>query len=83
MHEKTSVAKKRAHPGQTAVEHYKAQIKLAPNVMKLLGDATLVDDRVRNAGDTSYHATAYSGDHFRMVGDAAGKPQLVFLEDKA
>jgi flavine halogenase len=74
MHEKTSAAKRRVLSEFNSVEYYREQLKLTPNIMELISDATLVDNRVRNAGDTSYHATAYSGDHFRVVGDAAGKP---------
>lgn len=72
MHEKNSIRKKAAHPGSLE-EHYLEQLKLAPGIMKLIGNkGTFISNSTRGVGDYSYHASAYSGDHFRLVGDAAG-----------
>ena len=54
----------------TLKDHYLEQLKLLPGVQDLLGNGTLVDGNVRSAGDYSYSPDSYSGDHFRLVGDA-------------
>ncbi|KAF7316703.1 hypothetical protein HMN09_00403400 [Mycena chlorophos] len=76
-----STAKKAARNtnGQThaLTDHYLAQLDFVPRLKKLLDGAELVVDptgtelAVRSASDFSYTATAYYGDHFRLVGDAA------------
>ncbi|KAK7464329.1 Flavin-dependent halogenase armH4 [Stygiomarasmius scandens] len=68
-----SATKKAAQKG-TLRDHYLAQFELVPGLKQLLGDATLVEDgpnTVKSATDFSYAATAYAGDHFRLVGDAS------------
>lgn len=55
----------------TLKDHYLQELQLAPGIIDLLGKATLVDDHVQSASDYSYQsADRYSGDHFRIVGDA-------------
>ncbi|KAK0451907.1 hypothetical protein EV421DRAFT_1071083 [Armillaria borealis] len=55
---------------------YLAQLKLAPTVSgKFLCKATLQGENsptcIRSASDFSYAADRYSGDHFRLIGDAS------------
>ncbi|PBK80868.1 FAD/NAD(P)-binding domain-containing protein [Armillaria gallica] len=55
---------------------YLAQLKLAPMVSgKFLCKATLQGENsptcIRSASDFSYAADRYSGDHFRLIGDAS------------
>ncbi|KAJ7206028.1 hypothetical protein GGX14DRAFT_367523 [Mycena pura] len=84
MDSKISAAKKAA--GSSAAEdgkrhtlqdHYLAQLAFVPRLRQLLQGAELVVDPsgqtpvVRSASDFSYTATRYSGDHFRLVGDAS------------
>ncbi|EJT99304.1 FAD/NADP-binding domain-containing protein [Dacryopinax primogenitus] len=56
-------------------DHYLDCLKLTPGLCELLGEAELVDDGVhpivQAAADFSYAAKCYSGDHWRLVGDAA------------
>ena len=57
---------------KTMTDYYLEQIHLRlPGVKKLLSSATL-EAGVKSASDYSYSAGKYSGDRFRMVGDAAG-----------
>ncbi|KAF7342752.1 hypothetical protein MSAN_01990400 [Mycena sanguinolenta] len=51
--------------------HYLNQLKLAPGVLSLLGDAKMVAD-VKNAADYSYQTegSKYAGPNYRMAGDA-------------
>lgn len=55
-------------------EYYSSQLKLAPNISTFLYEATLADGKesIKLASDFSYSASSYAGDHFRLVGDAAG-----------
>lgn len=53
-------------------DHYLEQLKLVPSLRGLLGDATLKGTPVKSASDYSYSADRYAGDHYRLVGDAAG-----------
>ncbi|KAJ7062686.1 putative halogenase [Mycena amicta] len=55
--------------GSDARTHYVSQLKLAPGVLHLLGDAKITGD-VKSAGDYSYSATQYAGPHYRIAGDA-------------
>ena len=69
-------AAKRAHGVAPSLkQHYLECLQLSPGLIALLGDATFVEDgphpAVQSASDFSYSAPAYSGDHFRLVGDAA------------
>ncbi|KAG2002536.1 hypothetical protein CC2G_004719 [Coprinopsis cinerea AmutBmut pab1-1] len=54
----------------TLKDHYLEQLELAPGVKDLLGNGTLTDEPVRSASDYSYSPDRFSGDHFRLVGDA-------------
>ncbi|KAJ7479299.1 putative halogenase [Mycena latifolia] len=49
--------------------HYRAQVQLAPGVVRLLGRAKLTSE-VRSAGDYSYSASHYAGPNYRIAGDA-------------
>lgn len=72
MHQNTSNKKKADRPGSLE-DHYLEEIKLAPGVQALIGEkGTYVKGSVKSTSDYSYHATGYSGDHFRIVGDAGG-----------
>ncbi|KAI0027348.1 FAD/NAD-binding domain-containing protein [Vararia minispora EC-137] len=71
MHSATSNEKRRANPGSLE-GHYFAQLKFVPGVQALLGDnAKFIVGSIRSTSDFSYHAKGYSGNHFRLVGDAA------------
>lgn len=56
--------------------HYHRQLKYTPNIVALLGDATMVkkDDiaLISSASDYSYQASHYAGPHYRLIGDAGG-----------
>ncbi|KAF7297289.1 FAD/NAD P-binding domain-containing protein [Mycena indigotica] len=68
--EEASIAKKRANKDGSLKDHYLEQLKLAPGLIRLLGDGNLVSE-VKSAGDYSYSATHYAGPRYRLVGDAA------------
>ncbi|KAJ8495367.1 hypothetical protein ONZ45_g12901 [Pleurotus djamor] len=71
MHQDTSIQKKATGPSGLE-DHYLEQIKLAPGVIGRIGEkGTYIPGSVRSTADFSYHATTYSGDHFRIIGDAA------------
>lgn len=76
-------ATKRANGGVTPTvsQHYLDCLQLSPGLMDLLGEATLVEQGpysvVQSASDFSYNAPTYSGEHYRLVGDAAGERILV------
>ena len=57
--------------------HYVEEVQKVPGLMDLLGKATLRNSgqpgAVKSTSDFSYSASSYAGDHFRIVGDAAGK----------
>lgn len=63
-------AARAANAKHTLKDHYLDQLQLLPGVQDLLGNGKLVDDNIRAAGDYSYSPDRYSGDHFRLVGDA-------------
>ncbi|PFH50120.1 hypothetical protein AMATHDRAFT_61783 [Amanita thiersii Skay4041] len=74
MHQNVSDMKKKNHPGgkPSLTEHYLDQIKFLPGVLELLGEqGELVPGSVKSSTDYSYSASRYSGDHFRIAGDAA------------
>lgn len=76
MHLDTSNRKKAEGPNKLE-DHYLSQLKLAPGVCDLIGKAgKYVQGSVRSTSDFSYHAAAYSGDHYRLTGDAAGKGKV-------
>jgi len=58
---------------QTLTEHYLDQLKLAPGVKEhIIGDnGHMIPGSTRSGADSSYWASRYSGDHFRIIGDAA------------
>jgi flavine halogenase len=55
---------------------YLEELKRAPGVIKLLGNARLRTHEgaaaVKTTSDFSYAATNYAGDHYRIAGDAGG-----------
>ncbi len=72
MHQDTSIRKKQEGPS-VLEQHYLEQLKLAPDLQALIGDkGAYIAKSVRGTADYSYHATQYSGDHYRLIGDAAG-----------
>ncbi|EMD35669.1 hypothetical protein CERSUDRAFT_139562, partial [Gelatoporia subvermispora B] len=76
MHESASKAKKAQAKadGQkpTLTEHYLDQLQYLPGVRELIGDGgEFIPGSTKSAADYSYSASAYSGDHFRVIGDAA------------
>ena len=74
MHVDVSKRKKSEYPGgsPSLTEHYLDQIKLLPGVVDLIGEkGHFVPGSVKSSSDYSYFAPRYSGDHFRLVGDAA------------
>ncbi|KAJ6469005.1 hypothetical protein C8R47DRAFT_1150868 [Mycena vitilis] len=76
MHQDLSNAKKavKGPNGQTPSlsEHYLDQIQFVPGVQELIGEkGSMIPGSVKMAGDFSYNAPTYSGDHFRIIGDAA------------
>ncbi|TFK24572.1 cytochrome P450 [Coprinopsis marcescibilis] len=53
-------------------EHYLDQLQYVPGVRDLIGETgTRVSENALSASDFSYSADRYSGDHFRIIGDAA------------
>ncbi|KAK7040330.1 hypothetical protein VNI00_009798 [Paramarasmius palmivorus] len=52
-----------------STKYYLEQLKNAPGLLRLLGDATF-SGSVRSAGDYSYSAPKYAGPHYRIAGDA-------------
>ncbi|CCM02243.1 uncharacterized protein FIBRA_04324 [Fibroporia radiculosa] len=71
MHQETS-NKKKAQCKGGLVDHYMEQLKLCPGVQTFIGEkGEFIEGSTRSTSDYSYHATAYSGDHFRIIGDAA------------
>lgn len=69
-----------AETGQSLVARYQTHLHLAPNLVKLIGDGTLVvkpgEPIVRSAEDFSYQADRYAGDGYRIAGDAGGKSNV-------
>ncbi|KAJ7595788.1 FAD/NAD-binding domain-containing protein [Mycena floridula] len=71
MHQDSSNLKKAQNPG-SLTDHYLEQLKLCPGAMDLIGEkGVFVEGSIKATSDFSYHATAYSGDHYRIIGDAA------------
>ncbi|KAH7872221.1 FAD/NAD-binding domain-containing protein [Lentinula edodes] len=71
MHEETSKSK-RLGQLNSLKNHYFQQLKLAPGVQALIGTkGYFVNGSIKMTSDYSYHATSYSGDHYRIIGDAA------------
>lgn len=87
MNQDVSTKKKQALPKENSSSEafYLDQLKLAPDIIDLIGKGTLVTDAdgptVRSASDYSYSASNYAGPHYRLAGDAAGKPRHRFLHE--
>lgn len=65
-----------------STQRYMETLELAPGLKKLLGDGKLVDhirtensnlSFVHTASDYSYSSDRYSGDGWRIIGDAGGR----------
>ena len=77
---KSAASKEASADGKisTIRDHYLKQLySFAPNISELLEEATLNEGGgdygvLKSASDFSYSAGAYAGDHFRLIGDAAG-----------
>ncbi|KAF9076882.1 hypothetical protein BDP27DRAFT_1379798 [Rhodocollybia butyracea] len=74
--EKSQRVKKSQHKASaeqdSSLSYYLEQLKFAPGVRRLLGDATFNSPAVKSAGDYSYSAVSnqYAGPHYRIAGDA-------------
>lgn len=64
-----SVQKKKALGSPSPPEFYNELLKLAPNVLKILGKGELVTE-IKHASDWSYSASAYASPYVRIAGDA-------------
>jgi len=76
MHQSISNKKKAAlKPDGTKMsltEHYLDQLQHVPGVRKLIGEkGSFIPGSTKSTSDFSYSALKYSGDHFRIIGDAA------------
>ncbi|KAJ7319134.1 FAD/NAD-binding domain-containing protein [Mycena albidolilacea] len=74
MHQDISNKKKKEYPGgpPSLKDHYLHELSRLPGVLKLIAEkGCLVEGSVRGSTDYSYSAPRYSGDHFRIIGDAA------------
>ncbi|KAH8817113.1 hypothetical protein F5884DRAFT_778462 [Xylogone sp. PMI_703] len=69
MNQKLSTQKKKARSFADSKEFYLESLKLAPNVLNLIGGGQLVSD-IKSASDYSYSASAYAIPYARIVGDA-------------
>ncbi|KAL8941209.1 MAG: hypothetical protein Q9216_002386 [Gyalolechia sp. 2 TL-2023] len=69
MKQELQVAKKKAMSSPSSKEFYLESLKLAPNVLELIGDATL-ETEIKNASDFSYSSSSYASPYARIVGDA-------------
>ncbi|KAF8801165.1 FAD/NAD(P)-binding domain-containing protein [Phlegmacium glaucopus] len=53
-------------------EHYLDQLQYVPGVQELMGEkGNFIPGSTKSTSDFSYSASKYSGDHFRIIGDAA------------
>ncbi|KAF5387396.1 hypothetical protein D9757_005783 [Collybiopsis confluens] len=52
-------------------EHYNNQFQWAPHVTEFVSGGQMIPGTTHSASDYSYWAKGYSGDHYRLVGDAA------------
>ncbi|KAF7562620.1 hypothetical protein G7046_g1523 [Stylonectria norvegica] len=64
-----SIKKKKASKAETSQEFYLENLKLAPNLLALIGEGTQIE-KVKSASDYSYSASAYAFPYARCVGDA-------------
>lgn len=69
MKQELQVAKKKAMSGASSKDFYLESLKLAPNLLKLIGDATM-ETEIKNASDFSYNSSSYASPYARVVGDA-------------
>ncbi|KIN07016.1 hypothetical protein OIDMADRAFT_36690 [Oidiodendron maius Zn] len=69
MRQDMSTSKKKALGSPSGLEFYKESLKLAPNALKIIGNAEMVTE-IKQASDWSYSAPAYSSPYVRIVGDA-------------
>ncbi|KAL8722780.1 MAG: hypothetical protein Q9225_000791 [Loekoesia sp. 1 TL-2023] len=69
MKQDLQVAKKKAMPDASSEKFYLSSLKLAPNLLKLIGEGQLVTD-IKNASDFSYSSSSYGFPYVRVVGDA-------------
>ncbi|KAH6896730.1 hypothetical protein B0T10DRAFT_163008 [Thelonectria olida] len=67
--QKLSIEKKKASGAPSSQEFYLQNLKLAPNLRALIGDAEQVD-KVHAASDYSYNASSYAFSNARIIGDA-------------
>ncbi|KAF4609873.1 hypothetical protein D9613_010410 [Agrocybe pediades] len=57
---------------RSLTEHYLDQLQHVPGVRELIGDkGSFIPGSTKSTSDFSYSATRYSGNHFRIIGDAA------------
>ncbi|KAH7886566.1 putative halogenase [Phlebopus sp. FC_14] len=74
MSKKSAAREKAGVTGHSLEDHYLAELQRTPGVIKLLANGKLrrkgESDAVKTAGDFSYAATSYAGDHYRIAGDA-------------
>ncbi|KAF8154859.1 hypothetical protein B0H34DRAFT_799593 [Crassisporium funariophilum] len=76
MHQNIS-NKKKATPKAdgtkpSLTEHYLDQLQYVPGVRDLIGEkGNFIPGSTKSTSDFSYSALQYSGDHFRIIGDAA------------
>lgn len=76
--DEASYSHKRQTSGLSLQDFYISQLKtLTPGTLGLIGKGELRGDgrpdAVRSASDYSYSAPTYSGNHFRIAGDAGGE----------
>ena len=77
MNQDISVEKKQSQtPTPSAQDFYLEQLKLAPNLWKLISTGEMIDcpdggAKVKTASDYSYSASFYAAPGLRIVGDAA------------
>jgi flavin-dependent dehydrogenase len=76
----SSEKRSKASRGSTLKDHYLEQLNsMVPNIKGFLQGATLNEGGegdyydIKSTSDYSYSADAYSGDHYRIIGDAAGE----------
>jgi flavine halogenase len=69
MNQKMSTEKKAVSNCADSKEFYLESLKLAPNLLELIGKGELVSN-IKSASDYSYSATSYAFPYARIVGDA-------------
>jgi flavin-dependent dehydrogenase len=62
-----------SNSNSTMASRYVSSLSLAPGIVKLVSKTgKLVEGSVKSASDFSYSAPAYSGNRYRIIGDAGG-----------